>query len=166
MKVSQSRKLWTLKVSSSAVAKTIKRLWWNWLSWGPRQERKTQHPALLQGKSSLEVPPSKRSPNKCIRIQVTDTLTVQRRRRGSDLHGRIAAKKPLIKRTRRRWTLNRWKSVLWSDESKFEIFGSNRHVFVRRRVGERMISTCVIPTMKHGGGGVMVWVLCWWHWFI
>jgi hypothetical protein len=56
------------------------------------------------------------------------------------------------------WTLDRWKSVLWSDESKFEIFGSNRRVFVRRRVGERMISSGVVPTVKHGGGGgVMVW---------
>ena len=25
-------------------------------------------------------------------------------------------------------------------------------------VGERMISACVVPTMKHRGGGVMVWV--------
>jgi hypothetical protein len=31
---------------------------------------------------------------------------------------------------------------------------------VRRRVGEQMISACVVPTMKHGGG---VMVLCWWH---
>jgi hypothetical protein len=44
-----------------------------------------------------------------------------------------------------------------ADESKFEIFGSNRHVFVRHRVGERMISACVVPTIKHRGGGVMVW---------
>ena len=44
-----------------------------------------------------------------------------------------------------------------SDESKFEIFGSNCRVFVRRIVGERMISTCMVPTVKHGGGGVMVW---------
>ena len=28
------------------------------------------------------------------------------------------------------------------------------------RVGERMISACVVPTVKHGGGGVMgVWAL-------
>ena len=38
-----------------------------------------------------------------------------------------------------------------------EIIGSNRRVFVRHGVGERMISKCVFPTMKHGGGGVMVW---------
>jgi hypothetical protein len=25
------------------------------------------------------------------------------------------------------------------------------------RVGVRMISACVVPTVKHGGGGVMVW---------
>ena len=28
---------------------------------------------------------------------------------------------------------------------------------MRRREGERMISTCVVPTVKHGEGGVMVW---------
>ena len=53
------------------------------------------------------------------------------------------------------WTLDQWKSVLWSDESQFEIFGSNRRVFVRCRAGEWMISICVVPTVKHGGG-VMV----------
>ena len=28
------------------------------------------------------------------------------------------------------WTSDQWKSVLWSDESKSEIFGSTRRVFV------------------------------------
>ena len=28
---------------------------------------------------------------------------------------------------------------------------------MRRRVGERIISLCVVPTVKHGGEGVMVW---------
>ena len=37
-------------------------------------------------------------------------------------------------------------------ESKFEIFGSNRIVFVRRRVGEQIISAFVVPTVKHGRG--------------
>ena len=47
--------------------------------------------------------------------------------------------------------------MIWSDESKFEIFGSTRCVFVRRRKGEQMVSTRMVPTVKHGGGGVMVW---------
>ena len=102
------------------------------------------------------------------RVQVTDTSIVQRRLHESGLHSQIAAKKPLLKDTKKQkrlawakkqeqWTLDRWKSVLWSDESKLEIFGSNHRVFVRCRVGERMISACVVPTVKHGGGGVMVW---------
>ena len=93
------------------------------------------------------------------------TSTVQGRLCESGLHGQSSAKKPLLKDTNNKkrlawatkheqWTLDRWKSVLWSDESKFEIFGSNNCVFVRRRVGERMISVCVVPTMKHGRGGV------------
>ena len=45
----------------------------------------------------------------------------------------------------------------WYDELKCEIIGSNRRAMVRRRVGERMISACVVPTVKHGGGGVMGW---------
>jgi hypothetical protein len=36
-------------------------------------------------------------------------------------------------------------------------FGSNRRVFVRRRVGEQMISACVVLTVKHRGGDVMLW---------
>ena len=86
----------------------------------------------------------------------------------SDLHGQIAAKTPLLKDSSKKkrlawvkkpeqWTLDQWKSVLWSDESKCEIFGLNRRVFVRRRVGEQMSSACVVPTVKHGGGEVIVW---------
>ena len=75
------------------------------------------------------------------------TSTVQKSLCESDLHGRIAAKKPLLKDTDKKKrlasakkheqsALDRRKSLLWSDESKIEIFGSNRRVFVRRRVGE------------------------------
>jgi hypothetical protein len=38
-----------------------------------------------------------------------------------------------------------------------EIFAPNRLVFERSRLGEHMISACVVPTIKHGGGGVIVW---------
>ena len=104
------------------------------------------------------------------------TSAVQRWLCQSGLHGQIAAKKPLLKdsnnKKRLAWankheqlTLDRWKSVIWSDESKFEIFGSNRRVFVRRREGERMISACVVPTVEAwrcDGVGV----LCWWQWWV
>lgn len=38
--------------------------------------------------------------------------------------------------------INQRTSVLWSDWSKFEISGSTFHVFVRRRKGEKLVSTC------------------------
>ena len=42
-------------------------------------------------------------------------------------------------------------------ESKLKISCSNHCVFVRCGVGEQMIPAFVFPTIKHGGGGVMVW---------
>ena len=97
------------------------------------------------------------------RVQVTDTSQHQLFRGDSGFHGQIAVKKPLIKDTNnkkrrawaknhKQWTLDRWKSVLLSDEG----FDANCRVFVRRRAGEWMISACVFPTVKHGGEGGMV----------
>ena len=55
------------------------------------------------------------------------------------------------------WTIERWKSVLWTDESKFEILGSRRRQFVRRTAGERYLDSCLTSTVKYGEGSVMVW---------
>ena len=96
------------------------------------------------------------------------TTTVRRRLRESGLHGQIVARKPLLRRgnkhercvwvkKHKEWTLDQWKSVLWSDESKFEIFGSNRRVIVPCRKGEQMDFACLVPIVKHGVYGVMVW---------
>lgn len=94
--------------------------------------------------------------------------TVKRRLAKAGLQGRIAARKPLLRPQNRQkrlkwakehqnWNIDMWKTVLWTDESKFQIFGSNRRVYVRRRRGERMREDCVVPTVKHGGGSVLVW---------
>lgn len=94
--------------------------------------------------------------------------TIKRRLNAYGLKGCIAAKKPLLRRKNilkrlnwarkhKDWTIEQWSKVLFSDESKFEIFGGNRRQYVRRFVGERMSKQCVMPTVKHGGGSVMVW---------
>lgn len=94
--------------------------------------------------------------------------TVQRRLREAGLFGRVAAKKPLLRPQNKEkrlefamqhedWTIDQWKSVLWSDESKFEIFGSHRRQYVRRKTNEKYKSKCISPTVKHGGGSVLVW---------
>lgn len=52
--------------------------------------------------------------------------------------------------------MDQWGSELWLNESNFQIFGPSRHVFVRYKEDDQMVSTCMFPTVKHAGGGVMV----------
>uniref|UniRef100_A0A674BHQ3 Tc1-like transposase DDE domain-containing protein n=1 Tax=Salmo trutta TaxID=8032 RepID=A0A674BHQ3_SALTR len=49
-----------------------------------------------------------------------------------------------------------WVKVLWSDETKMELFGINstRHVWRRRNAAYDPKNT--IPTVKHGGGNIML----------
>ena len=86
----------------------------------------------------------------------------------SDMRARVAAKKPFLRKPNVkkrlafalkhvRWSKKKWSKVLFTDESKFELFGNNRRIYVRRGAGERFRSYCLLPTMKHGGGSIMVW---------
>ncbi|CAH2090926.1 unnamed protein product [Euphydryas editha] len=53
--------------------------------------------------------------------------------------------------------LNFWEHVLFTDESKFNIFRSDRKGKVWRKANEELKTENLIPTVKYGGGGVMVW---------
>lgn len=50
-----------------------------------------------------------------------------------------------------------WKQVLWSDESKFELFGRKQRARVWTKPGEKLADKNVQKTMKHGGGSIMMW---------
>jgi transposase len=84
------------------------------------------------------------------------------------LKGRIKRKKPLLKKEHRKkrkafaqihsaWTMDDWKKVIWSDESKFNVFGSDGREYCWRRDGEALRDQNIQPTVKHGGGSVSVW---------
>ena len=60
-------------------------------------------------------------------------------------------------RAHKNWLLDKWKSVLFTDESKYELFGSHRRQYVQRRPGECFNPDCIVSTVKHGGGSVIVW---------
>ena len=55
------------------------------------------------------------------------------------------------------WTMDEWKQVLWTNESKFEVFENKQRVYVRRSVKEKMLFQCLVSTVKHGEGSVIVW---------
>ena len=67
------------------------------------------------------------------------------------------AKRLNYARKHRNWGAEKWQQVLWTDESKVEIFGCRRRQFVRRRAGERYNNECLQATVKHGGGSLQVW---------
>ena len=47
--------------------------------------------------------------------------------------------------------------VMWTDESKFQLFKPDGNTRVRRKKGTAWDINHIIPTVKHGGGRVLVW---------
>lgn len=102
-----------------------------------------------------------------IKEQVCETV-VRNSLTKNALNGRVAAKKPLLRSANIKkrlafakahvdWSEKQWSRVLFTDESKFEFFGNKRRIYVRRFANERFKNYCLKPTVKHGGGSVMVW---------
>ena len=50
-----------------------------------------------------------------------------------------------------------WNHVLWSDKTKINVFGSEGVKRVWQQPGEEYKDKCVLLTVKHAGGSVMVW---------
>lgn len=94
--------------------------------------------------------------------------TVQYRLKNAGLSNYIQKRKPYISRINKKKRLafakehlkkeiTFWNSVLWSDESRFELFGSKKRNKVWRRKGDGLKDRFLKKTIKHGGGSVMVW---------
>lgn len=94
--------------------------------------------------------------------------TIQRELHAANIHGRVAIPKPLVSarnalkrlqwcQDHLKWTQLQWEQVIWSDESSFTLFQTTGRVFVWRTPAEAFHVDCLVPTVKHGGGSVMVW---------
>ena len=55
------------------------------------------------------------------------------------------------------WSVEDWSKVIWSDESRFQIFGSDGKQYYWKRPEEPLNRFHVQPKVKHGGGSVMIW---------
>ena len=47
--------------------------------------------------------------------------------------------------------------VIFSNETKINLFAFDGRVYVRRKVGQRYNKKKFKPTVKHGGGSIMIW---------
>ncbi len=55
------------------------------------------------------------------------------------------------------WTIEDWKNIAWSDESRFLLQHSDVRVRFWCKEHESMDPSCLVSTVQAGGGGVMVW---------
>ena len=101
------------------------------------------------------------------RGQPVSAQTIRRTLHQIGVHGCHPRRKPLLKTIHEKATklfvedmstkhMDFWNYVLWSDEMKINLFSSDGFKHVWRRLGEEYKDKCVMPTVKHGGGNVMV----------
>ncbi len=60
-------------------------------------------------------------------------------------------------KSHRHWTIEDWKTVISSDETKINRFGSDGQQWTWYRDGESLQPRNVTETTKHGGGHIMLW---------
>ncbi|KAG2465270.1 TCB1 transposase, partial [Polypterus senegalus] len=86
----------------------------------------------------------------------------------SGLYGTVARWKPLLSKRHMAACLEfakrhlkdsqiMRKKILWSDETKIELFGVNARRHIWRKPGTAHHQANTIPTVKHGGGSIMLW---------
>jgi transposase len=108
--------------------------------------------------------------------QINDSLvnktvsrtTISKLLREKDLNSYHAARKPLLTftdrqkrkkwcRERLNWSVQRWRMVIFSDESNFEIANRKSKTFVRRKNTEKYLQQHLQSRIQKGGGSVGIW---------
>ncbi|KAK3549749.1 hypothetical protein QTP86_007732 [Hemibagrus guttatus] len=102
-----------------------------------------------------------------VKVSVHDS-TIRKRLGKNGLHGRVPRRKPLLskKNIKARLSFARkhlddpqdfWENTLWTDETKIVLFGRSVSHYVWRKSNTAFQKKNIIPTLKYGGGSVMVW---------
>ena len=108
-----------------------------------------------------------KSTKECLQIDVTPQ-TIRNYLKNNNYRGRTARRKPYISKKNRIVRLNFtksfvnqpeefWNNVIFADESKFNLFGCDGKIIVYRKPNTELDERHTVATVKHGGGGIMVW---------
>src|SRR5277367_710223 len=101
--------------------------------------------------------------------------TVRNALKHSGFRSVVKQKQPLLKLQHRKehlkfakcyenWTVEDFKRVLWSDETKINRIGSDGRVYTWKKTGESLSDRTTNHTIKHGGGNnLMVWGCMGWN---
>ena len=106
--------------------------------------------------------------------QSISAQTVHRQIKSKGMRAVVKRKRPLLKPHHRRarmefaerhleWTIEDWKKVWWSDETKINHLGSDGRQWVWKKDGEGLSDRLVEGTKKFGGGSLMMWGCMTWE---
>jgi transposase len=106
--------------------------------------------------------------------QPISSQTVRRHLKKAGMKAVVKRKRPLLKKRHRQarldfalthkdWTVEDWKRVVWSDETKINRLGSDGKKWVWKRPGEGLSDRLVEGTVKFGGGSLMMWGCMLWE---
>ena len=95
-------------------------------------------------------------------------MSVCRTLKSMGFHAKIKQKKPLLSKKHmaarykwakehEHWTVHDWKRVVFSDETKINIWGSDGVKYYWSRPGDTLKPHHLDLTVKHGGGSLMMW---------
>lgn len=131
-----------------------------------RPKKTSEHFDRLLIRKSKENPFASSKDLKKILDAKISPRSIRRRLLNASLPSRSPRKVPLLskKNIRDRLTFARtnlhrpnWKNVLWSDETKVNLFGSDGKQYVRRPANAAFDPRYTLKTVKFGGGNIMVW---------
>ena len=114
---------------------------------------------------------------KVLRSVTNQSLSAQTVRNSLKVAGMKAVvkkKKPFLSQKHRKarmdfalahqhWTVDDWKKVVWSDETKINRLGSDGRKWVWKKGGEDLSQRLVQGTVNFGGGSLMVWGCMLWE---